>query len=87
MSRLLEIITGPWAILPDKLEEIRAIYETRMRGERIDVQAVEASIGRPLANEQQDYEIVDGVAVIPVGASSLAAQTSSPASRAVRRAT
>lgn len=66
MSRLLEIITGPWAILPDKLEEIRAIYETRMRGERIDVQAVEASIGRPLANEQQDYEIVDGVAVIPV---------------------
>ncbi|MGT2508185.1 hypothetical protein [Cupriavidus basilensis] len=66
MNRLLDVVTSPWAILPGKLIEIVAAYDARMLGEQVDLQAVAASIGRPLGNEPQDYEIVNGVAVIPI---------------------
>lgn len=62
---LLELITGAWAIEPDKLREIQAIYATHFRGEKIDVAAIEARLGRPLANEQQAYTLeAGGVAVL-----------------------
>lgn len=62
---LLELITSPWAIEPDKLREIQAIYATHFRGEKIDVAAIEARLGRPLANEQQRYTVEPGgVAVL-----------------------
>lgn len=57
---LLELVTGCWAIEPDKLKEIQAIYATHMRGERIDVAAIEARLGRPLHAEQQAYAIDNG---------------------------
>lgn len=66
MNRLLDVVTAPWAILPGKLIEIVAAYDARMLGEQVDLQAVAASIGRPLGSEPQDYEIVNGVAVIPI---------------------
>lgn len=62
---LLELVSGCWAIEPDKLKEIQAIYATHMRGERIDVQALEARLGRPLHAEQQQYTVENGgVAVL-----------------------
>src|SRR3990170_6375022 len=64
--RLIDIITSPGAIQPEKLVEIRSIYETHLRGEKIDIKAVEARIGKPLVNQPQGYEVIDGVAVIPV---------------------
>lgn len=64
--RLLDIVTSPWAVMPDKLDEIRTIYETHMRGEKIDIKAVEARLGRPLSNDQTPYEVVDGVAIVPM---------------------
>lgn len=63
--KLLELMTGPWAILPETLLELQAIYATHLRGDKIDLQAVEQRIGRPLANEQQRYEMLPGgVAVL-----------------------
>lgn len=63
--KLLDLITAPWAIAPDKLREIQGIYATHLRGEKIDIDAIEARMGRPLANDQQDYEIRQGgVAVL-----------------------
>lgn len=64
--KLIDVVTGPWAIQPDKLVEIQAIYATHLRGEKIDIEAVEKRLGRPLNNEPKGYQIVDGVAVIPV---------------------
>lgn len=64
--KLLDVLCAPWAIEPSKLSEIQAIYATHLRGEKIDVASVEARLGRPLANEQKRYEIVDGVALINV---------------------
>lgn len=64
--KLLDVLTAPWAILPDKLLEIQEIYATHLRGEKIDLRAVEARLGRPLANEPRGYEVRDGVAVLPI---------------------
>jgi len=64
--KILDILHAPWAIQPAMLQEIQAIYATHLRGEKIDVAAVEARLGRPLANEQRRYEVIDGVAVLPI---------------------
>lgn len=67
MTTLLDLLRSPWAVIPDRLEEIQAIYATHVRGEKIDIAAIEARIGRPLANEQQDYQLRDGgIAVLPI---------------------
>ncbi|TYP72343.1 MULTISPECIES: signal peptide peptidase SppA [Nitrosomonas] len=64
--QITDVLTSPWAIVPEKLLEIHAIYDARVKGERIDLAAVEARIGKPLANENQGYQINNGVAVIPI---------------------
>lgn len=64
--KLLDVLTAPWAIEPAKLLEISAIYATHLRGDKIDIGALEAKLGRPLANEPQGYQVQDGVAVLPL---------------------
>ena len=64
--RLLDVINAPWAIQPDKLLEIDAIYSAHLRGPKIDIGALEAKLGRPLANEPKAYEVIDGVAVLAI---------------------
>ena len=65
--RLLDIVTAPWALMPEKLVEIRDIYATHLRGEKLDIKGIEARIGQPLANNQtRDYAVQDGVAIIQV---------------------
>lgn len=66
MSKLLDIVNGPWAIQPEKLQEIRAIYETHLKGEKINLDVARQQTGLPLENGSQGYEIVDGTAIIPV---------------------
>lgn len=63
---LVNVLSAPWAIEPAKLIEIQAIYATHARGGTVDVAAIEKRLGRPLANENQRYQIVDGVAVLPI---------------------
>ena len=65
--KLTELITSPWAIAPESLREIQQIYATHCKGEKIDVAAIEARLGRPLANDQQQYSVRDGgIAVLPI---------------------
>ncbi|MGA0890876.1 MAG: S49 family peptidase [Burkholderiaceae bacterium] len=61
---VLDVLNSPWAILPDRLEEIHAIYGARLRGEEPDLAAIEARIGKPLASEPQGYEVRDGAALV-----------------------
>lgn len=63
---LFDVLSSPWAIEPSKLVELHAIYGAHVRGEPIDIDAVEKRLGRPLANEQKDYVITDGVAVVQI---------------------
>ena len=64
--RLIDIINAPWAITPEMLDEIQAIYAPHLRGEKIDLNGLEARLGQPLNNEPKAYEVVDGVAVLPI---------------------
>lgn len=64
--QLSDIITAPWAIIPEKLLEIQAVYAAHTRGEKVDIAAVEARLGRSLQNDEQGYVIRDGVAIIPI---------------------
>jgi len=66
--RLIDIVTGPWAITPEMLVEIQNIYCIHLRGPKISesyVKAVEEKNGQPLENKQLPYEVnTQGVAVI-----------------------
>lgn len=62
--KILDVLTAPWAIEPTKLLELQAIYATHMRGDKIDIAAVEKKLGRPLDNQPKGYTVQDGVALI-----------------------
>jgi signal peptide peptidase SppA len=64
--KILDILSSPWAIEPSRLLELQSIYATHLKGEKIDIAAIEARLGRPLANEPKSYDIIDGVAVLPI---------------------
>ena len=64
---LLQIVGGQWAIEPAKLIEINGIYSAHVRGEKIDIDAIETKLGRALQNKStSEYFVIDGVAIIPV---------------------
>lgn len=58
--RLIDMINAPWAITPDMLAEIHAIYERHVRGEAADLAALEAQAGKPFSSEPKGYSIEDG---------------------------
>ncbi len=64
--RVIDIVNAPWALEPRKHQQLVAIYSAYVGGEKIDLQAIEAQLGKPLQNEEQGYDIVDGVAVVPI---------------------
>ena len=64
MSKLLDVMAAPWAIMPSVLTELYGIYSMHTQGQKIDLAAVESQLGRPLDNEQPNIEIKNNVAVI-----------------------
>ena len=64
-SHVLDLLCGPWAIIPSYLEEYHAIYRAWQRGERVNLPELEARRGTPLPGPVPGgYEVRDGVAVI-----------------------
>lgn len=64
--RLLDIVNAPWAITPEMHSEVQAIYARHMRGDKINLDNIEAAIGKPLGGATSGYDIVNGVAVLPL---------------------
>jgi len=66
--KILDVITSPWSIRPEKMAEIRNIYQAHLRGPKIDWKDMEARVGLSLGGDRQEeqYQVMDGVAVIPV---------------------
>ncbi len=64
--KLIDVINSPWAILPEKLQEISEIYCTHLRGDKIDIKGIEARLGEPLNNQTPEVEIDNGVAIVPI---------------------
>jgi len=60
---VLDALRAPWAIAPERLLEIQAIYRAHRKGEKADLDALEARLGRVLANEQKACEIRNWCAV------------------------
>ena len=51
--QITDVITAPWAIVPEKLLETQAVYASHAHGNKKDIAAIEARIGKPLANDEQ----------------------------------
>jgi len=66
--KILDVLTSPWSICPEKLAEIRNIYRTHLHGPKIDWKEMEARAGLPLGRDSRDeqYQVMNCVAVIPV---------------------
>jgi len=64
--KILDILNSPWAILPERFNEIQEIYFTHLRGEKIDLKLIEAQTGKELERKEQGYEKHGMVAVIPI---------------------
>lgn len=64
--KILDVLNAPWAIVPEKLEQVQAVVSARIRGDSADLAEVEAAIGRTLENEHYQYDVIDGVAVLAI---------------------
>ncbi|MBA7559405.1 hypothetical protein ES708_01019 [subsurface metagenome] len=66
--KLLDIMTAPWMIAPERLAEIRAIYQTHMRGDKIDIKAIESQLAIAIGEKKErgQYDIQNGAAIIPL---------------------
>lgn len=64
--KIIDIINGPWAVTPEKLNEIRSIYIKHMRGEKINIKELEAQTGKTLQKKEQGYEVINNTAIIPI---------------------
>lgn len=64
--RILDVLNSPWAIQAEKFNEIVDIYSRHLKGEKIDIKAIEAKAGEPFDNSTQGYDVVDGVALVPI---------------------
>jgi capsid assembly protease len=64
--RLLDVINAPWAITPEMLGEIHAIYDRHMRGDKIDLESLAAQTGISFETSPKGYTVEDGVAVLPI---------------------
>lgn len=67
--RLLDIMTSPWMIAPEKLNEIRAMYEAHMRGDKIDIKGITAKVelaDKNTKTKESDYDVINGAAIIPI---------------------
>jgi signal peptide peptidase SppA len=66
MSKILDVLDSPWLIVPDKLAQIRGIYETHLRGEKIDVDGVLAKLQKTPNSDREGLTVQGGTAIIPV---------------------
>lgn len=64
--RVIDALHAPWAIRPETLRAMVDVYERHAKGDALDLKGIEAAIGKPLNNEPQPYEVIEGVAVLNV---------------------
>ena len=66
--KILDVLTSPWSISPEKMAEIRNIYRAHLRGPKIDWKDMQASVALILGEDkpEEQYQVMNGIAVIPV---------------------
>lgn len=66
--RIIDVLTSPWAIVPEKLFEIQEIYSTHLRGDKTDFDFVKARINEhsgPI-DDTAVFAIINDTAIIPI---------------------
>ena len=63
--KLLDVLSSPWAILPESLLEIQAICARHTTGIKADIAALETRLGRPLQNTRA-VTMRGSTALIPI---------------------
>ena len=66
--RIIDVLTSPWAIVPEKLFEIQEIYSTHLRGDKTDFDFVKARINEhsgPI-DDTAVFTIINDTAIIPI---------------------
>jgi signal peptide peptidase SppA len=63
---VIDILNSPWAIAPDQYAEIRDLYERHAHGDKVDIAALEAQLGRPLDKQYRALEVVDGIGILAI---------------------
>lgn len=66
MPAVLDALNAPWAITPEFLQQMHGIYGSWLRGEAKTAAELSAALGRDVDNQHRDYEVDQGVAIIPV---------------------
>lgn len=66
MKAIIDLLSAPWAIIPERLSEMIAIYGRHAHGEAANLEAIEAAMGKKLDNTAKGYTVQDGVAILPV---------------------
>ena len=62
--KIAALINAPWAIAPDQLAVIQNVCQARALRDTLDISAIEARLGRPLANQRSPLQVVNGVAIV-----------------------
>lgn len=67
---LIDIVNAPWAITPEMHSTVQSIYARHLRREKIDLDQIKAdykaSTGRDFNGSTSGYDVVNGVAVLPL---------------------
>lgn len=64
--KVIDVLESPWAIVPEKLAEIREIYDRRMNHPKLDIEEIRAVIVNGSGRRERGYVIEDGVAIIQI---------------------
>jgi signal peptide peptidase SppA len=63
---VLDVLTSPWAIVPETYTQILDLYDRHAHGEKIDIAAVEQQMGRKLENHYRSLVIDGGVGILSI---------------------
>jgi signal peptide peptidase SppA len=63
---IIDVLNSPWALPSEKYAEIRDLYERHAHGDKVDIAALEAQLGRPMDKQYRALEVVDGVGILTI---------------------
>ena len=64
--QLVDTLSSPWAIVPDKLSEITQVYNAHLRGGSSDLSEIEARADTPARHKAGAFVVEDGVAILSI---------------------
>ncbi len=64
--KLIEVLSQPWAIKKENLEEIRSVIDAHLRGPKLNLQDIAAKVAGATEGEPFSYELIGNKAIIDI---------------------